>query len=115
MKTISASKALRTERRTDSIALWNYQWQAELYGMYRTEIHTVPRCFWPSGYAGEIGDKKSQRNIESLAYFKMIQKYGMKPRVGRSVSIKQNYRISLHKRSNVENIDLEFFFWLLRV
>jgi hypothetical protein len=37
----------------------------------------------------------------------MIQEYGVKPGVGGTICIEENHRISLHKRSDVENIDLE--------
>lgn len=45
--------------------------------------------------------------IQPLAYLEMIQEHGVQPRVGGPIGIKENHRISLHERSDVEDVDLE--------
>jgi hypothetical protein len=45
--------------------------------------------------------------ILNSAYFKVIQEDGMKLRIGGAESVKENNSISLHKRSDVKNVDLD--------
>lgn len=67
----------------------------------------APHCSSTLDYAVNIYDEKVKMIIQPLAYLEMIQEHGVQPRVGGPIGIKENHRISLHERSDVEDVDLE--------